>query len=82
MICPSCASDTSKVSLFENGKWQCRFCPDKYTPRPILDFKTGSFANSSTGKMTAAHRDHIERRALAADGSVYQDRGRKSFTLR
>lgn len=82
MTCPTCKQETYRITRFESGHVQCPNCPKKHVPAGTLDFKGGSFANSSSGKMTAAHRDNIERRRLAPDGEVYIDRGRKSFMLR
>lgn len=84
MICPSCGSEVIRIRTFENGVSQCRECPDKYVPNPMV----GMFIRHAGGiheksRRTAAHDADISRRRLAGDGkTVIRDYGKKVFNFR
>jgi len=71
MICPSCGTMVYKTTTFENGKTQCKYCPEKHTPKPLagLFIKFAGGINSNS-KRTVAHDMDISRRILAEDGKT------------
>jgi len=81
--CPRCWHVAYK--LYHHKEWYCDYCPGRTmldAPSRLL-WGIGSLANSSSGKMSAAHYDDISRRRVCPeDGrSVYRDRGSKSIVV-
>lgn len=83
MKCTSCGSEVVKIITFENGITQCRECPKKYVPKPMV----GLFIKHASGinersRRTAAHDQDISRRRLGSDGkTVVRDYKKKVFAM-
>ena len=87
MTCDACGSNSpSRLSYFCSGGKiikQCSDCPEKHESAPMFNRNMIKVRGAYGGKSlrTAAHDADISRRRMAPDGSVYRERGRKSFTF-
>lgn len=84
MFCHNCGKEVYRITTFENGISQCRYCPDKYVPQAIVGsyIKSASGIHETKSRRTAAHNNDISRRRLAEDGkTVIRDYNRKMFNL-
>ena len=85
-ICGNCGIEADRIKYFYtvNGRIEnCPQCTNKHIPLSLFSRDNihvqGAFGGK--GKRTAAHNDDISRRRLAPDGSVYRDRGRRTFQI-
>lgn len=90
MTCPNCESETYSYQIFytKNGKlFQCKYCPEKYTPKgmnsnvPNSAVYGGVTKNGKFYPQSAAYHHEVSRRRRDSDGYNYIDRGRKSFSV-